>query len=434
MGGDMVVALGRATVDGHTLFGHNSGQPSGVGQVLCLTPARRHAPGENVRTQFLEVPQARETFRVLGSQARGRWGYQHGVNEHGLAAGAVPLRTRLSCDQPGLTGPDLVRLVLERCSSSAGAVQLLTDLVSRLGQGAFPGCPEWAGCDHAFLLGDARECFAVEAAGAWWVSQEVQEIRALGGLCTVRQDWDHISPGLSGRAIDAGWWPGDGSKLDFAGAVGLGDADAALRRWGRCVLLLGQQNGHIDAAFVRRLLGDHYEGCTDEVDPRRPDAGPAPLCRHGWTGVETAASLVVSLGGERPALPVAWCAFGPPCLSVYFPVFLDGNLPPAFTAQGGEDGPAAQGARLRSRLAQHPDRWDVARDGLGQLQARFDQETAEFAAETLPLKQAGAGEEVARRVGLFERHCLEEHHAVLSGLLGWPSGAASPQADLAFSQ
>jgi hypothetical protein len=448
MGCDLVVALGRATVDGHTLFGHNSGQPPGEGQALCLVPGRHHAFGEKVQTQFLELPQARETLRVLASQARGRWGYQHGVNEHGLAAGAVPLRTRLSREQPGLTGPDLVRLVLERCQSSAQAVQLLTDLISRHGQGGGKPLgppdeqrahgPAWAGWDHAFLLADAREAFAVEASGPCWVYQQVQEIRALSGLCTVRQDWDRISPGLAGRAIDEGWWPGDGSKLDFAGAVGLGDADSALRRWGRATLLLGQQNGHIDTGFVRRLLGDHYEGCADEVDPTAgggPDAGPAPLCRHqgGRGGAVTAASLVVALAEARRCLPIAWCAFGPPCLSVYFPVFLDGDLPQSFTAlpvaaaclqagdrpRGREDCLAGEAERLQSHLAQHPEQWDQARDSLGCLQARFDQEAAELATETLSLKQEGAGEELGRRLGLFLQHCLEEHHALLSGLLAW---------------
>jgi dipeptidase len=430
----MVVALGRATVDGYTLFGHNSGQPLGEGQALCLAPARHHALGEKVQTQFLELPQARETFRVLGSQARGRWGYQHGVNEHGVAAGAVPLRTRLSRDQPGLTGPDLVRLVLERCQSAAQAVQLLTDLIGRHGQGVFPGCPAWAGCDHAFLIADAREAFAVETGGASWVYQEVQEIRALSGLCTVRQDWDRISPGLAGRAIEAGWWPGDGSKLDFAGAVGSGDADSALRRWGRATLLLGQQNGHLDADRVRRLLGDHYEGCADEVDPRRPDAGPAPLCRHGSANAATAASLVVSLTGAQPGLPVAWCTFGPPCLGVYFPVFLDGDLPHPFTALEGADRPASQSERLRLYLIQRPEHRDRVREGLGRLQARFDQESGEFAAETLPLKQQGAAEEVSRRGRLFLQHCLEAFDEVLSGLLARRLDPAAARRGLAVSR
>jgi hypothetical protein len=33
------------------------------------------------------------------------------------------------------------------------------------------------------------------------------------------QDWNRISPGLGQHAISQGWWPGDGSKLDFVGAL-----------------------------------------------------------------------------------------------------------------------------------------------------------------------------------------------------------------------
>jgi dipeptidase len=428
MGCDMVVALGGAAVDGHTLFGHNSGLPPGEVQALCLTPARQHALDEKVQTRFLELPQARETFRVLGSQVRGRWGYQHGVNDQGVVAGAVPLQTRLSGEQPGLTGPDLVRLVLERCHSATQAVQLLTDLIARHGQGVFPGCPEWAGCDHAFLLADGQEAFAVEASGSSWVYQQVQEMRALSGCCTIRQDWNRISPGLASKAIDQGWWPGDGSKLDFAGAVGLGDSDSALRRWGRATLLLAQQHGHVDTGFLRRLLGDHYEGCADEVDPRRPPSGPAPLCRHGSANRMTAASLVVALAEQRRGLPVAWCAFGPPCLSVYFPIFLDGDLPPSLAD------PAGDGERLRSHLAEHPEQWAPAREILAALQARFDQEAEEIAAESLPLKQASTGEELARRLGLFVQHCVEEHHEVLAGLLSWRHDAVGGRRGLAVSR
>jgi hypothetical protein len=68
------------------------------------------------------------------------------------------------------------------------------------------------------------------------------------------------------------------------------------------------------------------------------------------------------------------------------------------------------------------------------LQARFDQAAAEFAAEVLPLKLAGAGEELARRVAFFERHCLEEHHAVMAGLPGWRVEAAESHGDLAVSR
>src|SRR5258707_1375022 len=53
MGGDTVVALGRATVDGHTLLGHNSDRPVGESQVLCHTPGRSHSAGEMVPAQCI---------------------------------------------------------------------------------------------------------------------------------------------------------------------------------------------------------------------------------------------------------------------------------------------------------------------------------------------------------------------------------------------
>src|SRR5262249_24339319 len=243
MGCDMVVALGPATVDGLTLFGHNSGRPVGETQHLCLVPGRLFAPGEKVHTQFLELPQVRQTCSVLGSQPDRLWGYQHGVNEHGVAIGLTRLRSRLRCSQPSLLGADLVRLALERAHNARQAVALLTDLITRHGQGCFPGSGAHladAEHDNAFLIADAREAFAVEAAGVHWVYQELKQVRAMSDVCTVRQDWDWISRGLATHAIEQGWWPADGTKLDFAGTVTQtreGHA-AGLRRWGRATLLL----------------------------------------------------------------------------------------------------------------------------------------------------------------------------------------------------
>ena len=67
MGCDIVVALGRATVEGNTLFGHNCDRPARQCQALHRTPGQSYAPGEKVRTQGLELPQARQTYTVLGS-------------------------------------------------------------------------------------------------------------------------------------------------------------------------------------------------------------------------------------------------------------------------------------------------------------------------------------------------------------------------------
>ena len=96
MGCDMVVALGRATVDGGTLFGQNSDRSAGRWHVLRRTAGRTCAADEKVRTRFLELPQARQTFTVLGSQPEGWWGYTHGINERGLVAGCSALECQRS--------------------------------------------------------------------------------------------------------------------------------------------------------------------------------------------------------------------------------------------------------------------------------------------------------------------------------------------------
>src|SRR5439155_20492108 len=138
---------------------------------LARTPGGSHAPDERVRATFIELPQARRTHAVLGGRPGGSWGYCHGVNEHGVAAGCTRLRTRLRLDAPGLSGPDLVRLALERGQTARQALLVLTDLITRFGQGAYPGCEDERAYDAAFLIADSREAYLVEASGPSWVEQ-----------------------------------------------------------------------------------------------------------------------------------------------------------------------------------------------------------------------------------------------------------------------
>ena len=392
MRGDMVVALGRASVDGVTLFGHNILDPAAGPFALAHEPARTHAPGEAVRATFVELPQVRQTYAALGAHAPGAWGYVHGVNECGVALGCTRVRTRLRLDEAGLTGPDLVRLTLERSHSALQAVEVLTALVSRHGQGAFPGAPPDVS-DAAFLVADAREAFLVEASGRSWVWQEVREVRAVSDVCTVRQDWDAIAPGLSGQAIARGWWPEDGTKVDFAGALGedAEHAGSALRRWGRATLSLEEQSGHIDPTFLRRLMGDHLDAFDGQDAPRGPRA---------------AASLVAQLSAGTA--PLAWWSYGPPHRGVYFPLPLSCDLPPGLLESGAG---VAHGLSARlTRLLTGGDRHHRARvrAALDGLQALYEGEAADFLAEAA--KSKARGDEAAARslAADFVQHCWEE--------------------------
>src|SRR5262249_45199692 len=156
---------------------------------------------------------------------------------------------------------------------------------------------------------------------------------------TIRQDWDRISPALSDFVIGTGAWPRDGSKIDFVDAIG--DAPEqhprALKRWGRAMVLLEEQNGHIDSGVVRRLLRDHGEGSEGAWVPSIEQASSG-ACRHAGmlAGSSTQASFMVCLSESSPALPIAWVAFGPPCRSVYFPMVLTTRMPEALTSTGAD--------------------------------------------------------------------------------------------------
>lgn len=410
MAADMVVARGPATVDGHTLFGQNTGRPGRRGQPVHWSPGRAHVPGETVRVGQRDLRQPRYTCTVLGSQPEGAWGYDCGVNEHQLAVGCTTLPFALAGPDSGVQGTDLVRLLLERCRNARQAMDQLTDLIERHGQGdASTG-------DHAFVVADPEEAFAVETAGPYWVYQEVRQVRAAGNVRVVRQDWNRIAPGLADYAIAEGRWPADGTKLDFAGALGedLNRHLGALRRWGRATLLLEDQTGHIDAAFLRRCLADYVED-DSPPDPAQPDRDRGSLCQVGigTTGLATAASLVAQLRPVAERLPLLWVAFGPPCSTVYFPLFLQAPPPAAFTAEGQlwQEIP-----RLSSRLLVDPERWVAAREAFVRLQARLDTEAEEFAAEGAELKRRGADDDCRRLAGLLMQHHLELYQTVADEL------------------
>jgi secernin len=414
MGCDMVVALDRATAHGRTLFGQNTGRPVPERLRLQRTPARSYAPGESVNTGLVEVAQCRATLAVLGTQTAGMWGYFNGINEKHVAIGCANVRTKLGDGKKGLRATDLVRLGLERAACARQAVDLITDLLARHGQAAGNGGPDTNG---TFLIADGREAFALETCGRYWVLQEVREVRAMSDYCTIRQDWNRIASGLAGQAIERGWWPEDGSKLDFAGALACpGETTtSSLRRWGRATFLLQEQNGHIDLAFLRELLGDH----GDEADPM--PASRASLCEHPRSagGTRTAVSLAAELDPTGQALALAWCGFGPPCLGAFYPILPAGSLPEPFVDGGlallaeslwtiAGDQQSAEG---RERLL-------AAREQTARLQEQLDLQASDFQHDAAELGCRGDVGELQRQATLFHQHALESFEKMMEDLMG----------------
>lgn len=416
MGCDMMVVPGWAAVDGHTLFGHNSARPTGERQVLHRSSGRCHVSDEKARTAHAELPEAHQTYTVLGCQPENEWGYSHGVNEYGVAAGYSQIKTKLCGDESGLSAGELVRLVLERSRTACRAVEILTDFITRYGQCNAAG--ELGG--HSFLVADPTESFIVESGGKHWAVKQVTTSQAVSETCLIRQDWDRIAPGLADHVLAARWWPDDGSKLDFAASVSPVDSEAPVcRRWRHYVNVLIQQQSRIDLAFLRRLLGDHFEGCEEEFADL--SCAPLPVCQHPTPKhpTSTAVSFVVRLQAPSDRLFLAWWAFGPPCVSPYLPIFLDAELPDPLAGRGtcppGEAISQRMGQVIAS-LGLAPARWKVAQEVFGRLQTQLDQKAEEFALENAHLKQEKDSVELERQIHHFMEHVLEMFDATVSSL------------------
>jgi secernin len=321
-----------------------------------------------------------------------------------------------------LIGTDLVRLGLEQCQNARQAVNLLTHLIESCGQGSFPGCNPDRDYDSAFVVADPSEAYVIETAGRHWVYQEIQEVRALDGVRVVRQDWDRISRGLADLAIERGWWPEDGSKIDFAGVAGemTQEEKAALKRWTGTSFRLQEQNGHIDLAFVRRVLTEQDELQSEQEDSDFSDW-------HSTASIDdtTAASMVAGLSLKPGHAPMAWCALGSPCPGLYFPVFLDGELPELLSRSKTLCAQTYASRTAADAIGSERGLWASARDSLLRLQARIELETEEFLLEYAAIKERGYAADLERQTSLFMEHNVEQVEEVLGESIRSPSGMPS---------
>ncbi|HLE42852.1 MAG TPA: C69 family dipeptidase, partial [Methylomirabilota bacterium] len=260
---DTLVVLAPHTRDGHTLFAKNSDRPTTECQPLCSSPRATHPAGSTVRCQYVEVPQAPETLAVLGSRPWWLWGFEHGVNERGVAIGNEALHTREEPAETGLLGMDLVRLGLERGRTAAEAKRVITDHLERYGQGGSAAHGSTRRYHNSFIVADPGEAWVLETSGRHWVARRVRDRAAISNLATIAEDWDECSAGIEAHAAERGWWrPASGRRFDFRAAFE--DPEPRYRAEARyaasCRFLAAA--GRPAVADVMRHLRDHGDGGT----------------------------------------------------------------------------------------------------------------------------------------------------------------------------
>jgi dipeptidase len=333
---DTFVIRSRLAQSGRTTLAKNSDREPNEAQYLTRSEAADHAPGSKVHCTYIEVPQVAHTYALLGSRPWWMWGFEHGVNERGLAIGNEAVWSRVPGSlQPGLLGMDLLRLTLERAASADEGLAVMTALLEQFGQSGSTSATRRTTYHNSFIIADAASAWILETAGRHWAAKRVDDWAAISNVYTIGADYDRISAGAIEHAVAAGWFdPKAGRPFDFAAAY----ADTAVDFLPGCKARLVCAEARL-AGFARRrqialedvfsVLRSHDEG--DLLHDWRPGPdGESLICMHATApdGSETAASMVAELPapGHVDGPYRLWLSLGSPCLSSFMPVWAQSDV------------------------------------------------------------------------------------------------------------
>lgn len=334
---DTLVALPVSTARGGLLFAKNSDRERNEAQVLEISPARRLAAPPPLKLTYITIPDVSQTYTCLLSRPFWMWGAEMGANEHGVVIGNEALHARTPAQRRrALTGMDLVRLGLERATTAKRAVEVITELLERHGQGGDCGHLGRFYYNNGFIIADPAEAYVLETAGRWWAVKQVQSHRALSNAYSIGRDADAVSPDLAAHAAAQGWLDRNG-RFDVASRLIDDDRDRISYGRGRCAraqALLDRDAPDLTTADMFAILRDHGDA---------PDWSPAntrnrTICMHAAQGPlrsQSVASMVSAFQGNHA---VHWVTgTSAPCTSIFKPVFLDAGLPAQGAIPGDKD-------------------------------------------------------------------------------------------------
>jgi hypothetical protein len=311
--------------EGGMWFAKNSDRHPREVQTVSWHGAR--PSGGELRTQYITVPDA-DAAAFAGSQPTWLWGAEHGVNEHGVAAGNEKIWTidRPQTRPQALLGMDIVRLVLERARTADDALELCTRFIEDYGQGGSGEPFSDEPYDSSFLLVDGNGGWIVETCNRTWAARPVGDGAAISNRISLTTDWSRASADIAhGTDFDTYRSP----------KVSTGIADGRLATTRACATAADPTLASI-AATMRDHGAEPFVGIS--------------VCMHcPNVNAQTTASMIADI--RRDGSWRAWACLGNPCTSVYVPVFPGAVVPELSDPMQWE-----RFARLRDAVEREPER------------------------------------------------------------------------------
>ncbi len=259
-----------------------------------------------LRCTYIEIDQVPDRRADILSRPQWMWGAEMGVNDAGVAIGnEAVFSNRVLKKGEALLGMDLVRLGLERASSAGDAVEIMTGLLERHGQGGPAGYRDKKfRYDSSFLVADAHRILVLETAGRRWAVKDAGEGWSISNTYSLRADYDRACDAFAGdfkRRHESPLMPMLACAADRRAAtmMGVTAAGAALSLRTLASLLRRHSKGD---GFEH---GSNRDVCMHEGGILRPHASTA--------------SMIVRIAPDAPPR-AAITGTIQPCISLFKPV------------------------------------------------------------------------------------------------------------------
>lgn len=320
---DTFVVLPSLTKSGNIIFGKNSDRPSDeIQEVVYYKGGTR---GDTVKCTYITIAEHNGPINsVILSKPVWMWGAEMGANDHNVVVGNEAVWTKYNQDdgdasKERLIGMDLVRLGLERGNSAEEALDAITSLLEKYGQGG--ACSENDNSliyHNSFIIADSNVAWVLETSGNLWAAEKIETgYRNISNGLTIKTKIDKHSEKLPEVAKSLNLWDGKGC-FNFYECFAAGDSKRQAA--GEKLLAELTQEAKFDIQSMFQILRDKDSG----------------ICACG--SFATQGSQVSSLSNKEPS--VHWFTATPdPSESVFKPfVFTPNAKISTQTAQSKDSG------------------------------------------------------------------------------------------------
>ncbi|RWS05951.1 secernin-1-like protein, partial [Dinothrombium tinctorium] len=276
---DTFVVFPPCTANSVVIFGKNSDRPRGEVQEVVYEPRAEHKTGEKLECTFIEIDQVDVTHSVILSKPSWMWGAEMGANEFGVVIGNEAVMTKVELDtEESLLGMDLVRLGLERGKNAREALDVITQLLEKNGQGG--ACEESQNpimYHNSFIIADVSEAWVLETAGRLWAAERVvSRFRNISNCLSIGTKIDLMSEGLKEEAKKLNLWD-ESESFHFANVfteeVEKLPKHRARFAAGTCLLEKFSKENFFDIYAMINTLSDEESNICRRLTAEFPSAG-----------------------------------------------------------------------------------------------------------------------------------------------------------------